>query len=115
MEPKDVTGIGSRRHSLGESSVEGSRSFTPQSDSRSYRDRLRDRFQTVRVSWYFSMSYHLFFVSREVLTCFVFFMQERAGSSVVEMHTRSHLRHRRLNQSGVSHFDDFVSRILTFY
>jgi len=50
-ELKDVTSIGSR-HSLGESSVDGSRSFTSQSDSRSYRDRLRDRFQAARVSWY---------------------------------------------------------------
>lgn len=80
-ESKDVTSIGSTRHSLGESSVDGSRSFTSQSDSRSYRDRLRDRFQVVR---------------------------ERAGTSVVEMHTRSRLRRRHLNQPSVSRIDDLM-------
>jgi hypothetical protein len=55
MESKDVMSIGSR-HSIGESSVESSRSFTPQSDSRSYRDRLRDRFQAVRVRMNMNLS-----------------------------------------------------------
>lgn len=81
-ESKDVMSIGSR-HSLGESSAEGSRSFTPQSDSRSYRDRLRDRFQAVR---------------------------ERAGTSVIETHTRSHLRRRRLTQPSGSCFDDLLRK-----
>ncbi|XP_033609176.1 coiled-coil and C2 domain-containing protein 2A isoform X2 [Cryptotermes secundus] len=82
MESKDIMSTGSR-HSLGESSIEGSRSFTPQSDSRSYRDRLRDRFQAVR---------------------------ERAGTSVIETHTRSRLRRRRLNQPSGSCFDDLLRK-----
>lgn len=114
MELKDITSMGSRRQSLGESSLEGSRSFTPQSDSRSYRDRLRDRFQAVRVSWYFSLSYCLFFINIRVLNLF-FFVQERAGTSVVETHTRSRLTHRRLNQLSVSHLDNLVSTVLMFY
>jgi hypothetical protein len=73
MELKDVTSIGSRQHSLGESSLEGSRSFTPQSDNRSYRDRLRDRFQAVRVSRCFVLSYHSFFTNMKVRNYFVVF------------------------------------------
>ncbi|XP_069688134.1 coiled-coil and C2 domain-containing protein 2A [Periplaneta americana] len=83
VDHKDITSIGSGRHSFGDSSVEGSRSFTPQSDSRSYRDRLRDRFQAVR---------------------------ERAGTSVAETHVRSRLRRRRLNQPSVSRFDDLIRK-----
>ncbi|PSN40988.1 hypothetical protein C0J52_10988 [Blattella germanica] len=83
MDPKDITSIGSRRHSYGDSSVDGSRSFTPLSDTRSYRDRLRDRFQAVR---------------------------ERAGTSVVETHARSRLRRRRLNQPSVSRFDELLHK-----
>lgn len=113
-ESKDVTSIGSR-HSLGESSVDGSRSFTSQSDSRSYRDRLRDRFQAVRVSWYSYLCACSFSVNIKPLHCSVSFGQERAGTSVAEMHSRSRLRQRRLNQPSVSRIDDFVSKTLVFY
>lgn len=113
-ESKDVTSIGSR-HSLGESSVDGSRSFTSQSDSRSYRDRLRDRFQAVRVSWYLNLCACLFPVHIMALHCSVSFGQERAGSSVAEMHSRSRLRQRRLNQPSVSRIDDLVSKTFVFY
>ena len=113
-ESKDVTSIGSR-HSLGESSVDGSRSFTSQSDSRSYRDRLRDRFQAVRVSWCLNLCACLFPVNIKALNCSVSFGQERAGTSVAEMHSRSRLRQRRLNQPSVSRIDDLVSKTLVFY
>lgn len=113
-ESKDVTSIGSR-HSLGESSVDGSRSFTSQSDSRSYRDRLRDRFQAVRVSWFLNLCAYLFPVNIKALNCSVSFGQERAGTSVAEMHSRSRLRQRRLNQPSVSRIDDLVSKTLVFY
>lgn len=113
-ESKDVTSIGSGRHSLGESSVDGSRSFASQSDSRSYRDRLRDRFQAVRVSCYLNLCACLFPVNTKVLNCSVSFVQERAGTSVVEMHTRSRLRRRHLNQLSVSRIDELVSRIWCF-
>jgi hypothetical protein len=56
-EIKDIPSISSRRHSFGDSSADGSRSFTPLSDTRSYRDRLRDRFQAVKVTL---CSYSLF-------------------------------------------------------
>jgi len=113
-ESKDVTSIGSR-HSFGESSVDGSRSLTSQSDSRSYRDRLRDRFQAVRVSWYLNLCACLFPVNIKALNCSVSFGQERAGTSVVEMHSRSRLRQRRLNQPSVSRIDDLVSKTWVFY
>jgi hypothetical protein len=108
-ESKDVTSVGSR-HSLGESSVDGSRSFTPQSDSRSYRDRLRDRFQAVRVSWYLNPCVCFVPVNVKALNHFLSFGQERAGTSVVQMHSRSRMR--RLNQPSTSRVDDLVSRIL---
>ena len=113
-ESKGITSIGSR-HSFGESSVDGSRSFTSQSDSRSYRDRLRDRFQAVRVSWYSYSCACLFPVNIKALHCSVSFGQERAGTSVAEMHSRSRLRQRRVNQPSVSRIDDLVSKILVFY
>lgn len=113
-ESKDVTSIGSR-HSLGESSADGSRSFTSQSDSRSYRDRLRDRFQAARVSWYSYFCACLYRLNIKALHCYVTFGQERAGTSVAEMHSRSRLRQRHLNQPSVSRIDDLVSKTLIFY
>jgi len=113
-ESKDVISIGSR-HSFGESSVDGSRSFTSQSDSRSYRDRLRDRFQAVRVSSYSYSCACLFPVNIKALHCSVSFGQERAGTSVAEMHSRSRLRQRRVNQPSGSRIDDLVRKILVFY
>lgn len=53
---KDISSLGSRRQSIGDWSVGSGRSMTSQSDNRSYRERLRDRIQNVKVSmgalWY---------------------------------------------------------------
>lgn len=52
-EEPEIMSLNSRRISVEDSSIDGSRSITSQSQSetRSYRDRLKDRFQSVKVSF----------------------------------------------------------------
>nr|CAD7430289.1 unnamed protein product [Timema monikensis] len=49
---KNLAREGSSHFSVEESSLDGSRSLTSQSDNRSYRDKLRDRFHAVKITKY---------------------------------------------------------------
>ncbi|GLH06303.1 Coiled-coil and C2 domain-containing protein 2A [Gryllus bimaculatus] len=74
--------ISSQHPSVGETSLDGSRSLTSQSDTRSYRERIRDRVRSER---------------------------DKAASGIVQAHQRSRLKQRLLAKPATSRFDLIVS------
>ncbi|XP_063222890.1 coiled-coil and C2 domain-containing protein 2A isoform X2 [Bacillus rossius redtenbacheri] len=80
---RETLSVGSCPWSGEESSPDRSRSVTSQSDTRSYRDRLRERFHAVK---------------------------EQVGSSLVDTQNRSRMRRRRVVQSTTPHIDEQLKR-----
>lgn len=107
--------VNSRRMSGGDSSLDGSRSITSQSQSetRSYRDRLKDRFQSVKVrnhNRYFLQHTCMYFILSHI-SLFAF-VQERAGN-MSEVKTRKNVTglvsHQVASQSQVDELVSFFS------